>query len=266
MVESVMSGLTAVTYHPLSGNTIKAPCPRYSYLSRAPRTATGDGERPTSVHRSSQDLSERRVSGWTQISYFEGIDALKIEQTQWRDYEIPKELEMVQAGTPLEIRRLITASLDKHRATKVDPIDRQVSQSLGTGNVTGSVGLVTDTEPSLVDRSKGRSTRATSGASNTSLTSYGTASEEILSRSSVSSIPSVGLKPEPNPQTPAQRTPGLPKVTMGPLGWIMTWEEGEKPQSWWRRRIGLKKPKGAIGYDQFVAHDKAISREPPIEG
>lgn len=263
MVESVMSGSRAVSYHPLSGNTIKTPCRRYSYLSRAPRTATGDGERPTSVHRSSQDLSDRRVSGWTQISSFEGIDALNIEQTQWRDYEIPKELEMVQAGTPLEIRMLITASLDKHRATKVDSIDRQVSQSLGNGNV---VGLETDIEPSLADRSNGRSTRATSEASNTSLTSYGTASEEILSRSSVSSIPSVGLKPEPNPQTPAQRTPGLPKVTMGPLGWIMTWEEGEKPQSWWRRRIGLKKPKGAIGYDQDAAHDKAIPKEPPIDG
>jgi len=267
MVESVMSSLEAVTDHLLSENTIKSPCPRYSYLSRAPRTVTGDGDRPTSAHRLSQDLIERRVSSWTQISSFEGIDAHKIDQTQWRHYEIPKELEMVQADTALEIRRIITASLDKHRSPEVDPTDPNISQNLHDGNVTQSVRLQVDTEPDLANRSQGRSTRATSGASDTSLTSYGTDGEGTLARSSVSSVSSVNFKPEPKPQLfPVQRTPGLPKVAMGPLGWILTYEEGEKPQSWWRRRKGLKKPKTAIAYDQVVAHDKVFPREPSNEG
>lgn len=261
MVKSVMSGLEAVTDHPLSENTIKLPCPRYSCLSRAPRTVTSDGDRPTSAHRFSKDLSERRVSSWTHISSFEGIDAHKIDQTQWCHCEIPKELEMVQADTALEIRRIITASLDKHRSPEVDPTDPNISQNLHDGNFTQSVRLQVDTEPDLANRSRLKSTRATSGASDTSLTSYGTA------RSSVSSVSSVSFRPEPKPQIfPVQRTPGLPKVAMGPLGWIMTYEEGEKPQSWWRRRKGLKKPKTARAYDQVVAHDKVFPRESSNEG
>lgn len=267
MVESVMSGLTVITDHPLSGRTIKSPCPRSSYLSRTPRTVTSDGEHPMSAHRFSHDLSGRRVSPWTPISSFEGLDLRKIDQTQWRDYAMPKELEMVQAGTPLEIRRVITASVDKHRSPGVDPTDPDISQNLDDGNVAQRFRLELDTEPDTASRTHGRSTRATSGASDTSLTSYGTDSERTLARSSVSSVSSMSPIPGPNSEiVPVQRTPGLPKVAMGPLGWIMTYEEGEKPQSWWRRRKGLRKSKPRIAYDQVVAHEAAIPRGLSNEG
>ena len=260
MVERVMSGLTAVTHHPLSENTMKSPCPRYSFLSRVPRTITGNGERPMSGHRSSQDLGEGRVSGWTEISSIEGIDAQEIDQTLWRDYELPRELEMVQAGTPLEVCNIITASLGKHRCGETDSMNRDGSQNPATGNLLHRVRLEIGTEPSMADRSHKRSPRATSAASDTSLTSYATGSERSLARSSVSSASSAGLKPEPiTPTVQPQRTPGLPKITMGPLGWIMTWEEGEKPKSWWRRR-GLKKPKSA------PAHEKVLPGERPTYG
>lgn len=158
---------------------------------------------------------------------------------------------MVQAGTPLEIRRIITASLDKHRSTEVDLIDREVSQNLGNVNVTESVRPRLDIESNVANRSHGISTRPTSGASDTSLTSYGTAGEGILARSSVTSVSSVCWIPEPSPQTNlAQRSPELPKMAAGPLGWIITYEEGEKRQSWWRRRKGPKNPKAAITHDK----------------
>lgn len=204
-----------------------------------------------SGHRSSQDWSERRVSGWTHISSFEGIDPQKIDRTQWRDYEIPKELEMVQAGTPLEIYRIITASLDKHRSTEVALLDRDISPNLGNDTVTESVRRGLDTKSNVATSSYGSSTRPTSGASDASLASYGTAGEGILARSSVTSVSSVGWIPDLSPQTIlAQRPPGLPKMATGALGWVNTYEEGEKRPSWWRRRKGPKKPKAAITHDK----------------
>ena len=270
MVESLLSGLTAISQHPLSGNTIKSPCPRYSYLSRAPRTITGHGERPMSGYRSSQNLSERQVSGWTQIDEFEGIDPRKIDQTRWQDYEIPKELEMVQADTLLEIRRIITASVDKHRSTDVNLIDRENPRVLVNGNVTQSVTLEPEAEPDMANRSCRRSPRATSGTSDMPLTSSRssrTDSERTVARSSVSSISSAGFIPEPTKRTvPVQRTPGLPKEAMGPLVCIVTYDEGEKAQSWWRRCKGLKKPKAAIAHNQVIAHDTVTPTDRSNEG
>jgi hypothetical protein len=55
---------------------------------------------------------------------------------------------------------------------------------------------------------------------------------------------SVDSGTECNSQTLSEkRTPGQPKVTIGPLGWIITYEDGEKPKSWWRRHKEPKKPK-----------------------
>jgi len=244
MVEVKMAALIAVSDHLLSDNTFGSSCPKYSDPDNVPTTAAGEVELESSGQRSSQDFTHRQISGWTQIDTFEGIDPQKIDQIQWQDAEIPKELELIQAGTPVEICRIIKASLDNHRGIKASPVDRGASERRDSGNDMQVVDLELDPSAAHDSTSQPRSTRSTSGASDSSAGSSSKASETSTSRFSVSTASSVDSGTECNSQTLSEkRTPGQPKVTIGPLGWIITYEDGEKPKSWWRRHKEPKKPK-----------------------
>ncbi|KAL8827181.1 MAG: hypothetical protein Q9191_003347, partial [Dirinaria sp. TL-2023a] len=42
----------------------------------------------------------------------------KVRELNWRDMEIPSELDLLHAGTPIEIQNIIQESLDEHRAKR----------------------------------------------------------------------------------------------------------------------------------------------------
>lgn len=63
----------------------------------------------------SDEIAGHSPSTWAHNSIFACVAQHSINQTLWRDYEIPGELGLIQAGTPVEIRRIVKASLDTDR-------------------------------------------------------------------------------------------------------------------------------------------------------
>ena len=51
------------------------------------------------------------------------------DQTAWHEYEIPKELEILQSRTPAKIRRIIQGTLEERRATRLSKLPAPVSKS-----------------------------------------------------------------------------------------------------------------------------------------
>lgn len=243
MLEVKMASLITIDDDPLSENASGPSSSEHPYPDITQINATDATELESFSERPSEIFTDNRVLAWTQIDAFEGIDPQEINQTQWQDYDIPQELELIQAGTPQEICRIIKASLDRHRASNASSFSFETVEDRDDGNGIEAVNIRLDTVNAGDNTTQPKSTSPSITLS-ASVGSSTQTSERSTPRASVSSTSSVGSGPGYTPNgLPPTRTPGLPKVTMGPLGWIMTYEDGEKPKSWWRRHKESKRPR-----------------------
>ncbi len=210
-------------------------------VDRPPLSAAVKGIPESSRRRSSHDLAEHPISEWALMSIFDWVDQHKINQTLWQDYEIPRELCLIQAGTPFEIRRIVKISLDNHRVHRGDPVKCRISGAGDTKIAEPAMQPGLDL-PSQDGNNQRRSRRLTVDVSDSSVLSFPADGESNAARSSVSSVSSA----EPRVQSGSQMVPPKPtigktRMSIGSLGQIVTNEEGPKPESWWRRHKGLKK-------------------------
>jgi hypothetical protein len=142
-----------------------------------------------------------RAPEWPELASFEGIDQEEVERTEWRNYSVPTELELVDGDVPEELQRIIRESLQQVQGNSVDINYGLVSDDAETGEASAS-----NQRPVSI-----ASTAALSDAS----------SEESRSTPSTSTS-SLNI--------PNKLTNGQPTIKMGPLGWIISYPEGEKPK------------------------------------
>ncbi|KAL8825288.1 MAG: hypothetical protein Q9170_007854, partial [Blastenia crenularia] len=108
------------------------------------------------------------------------IQVEDLDQTQWQEYEIPSELEVLQRNTPKEIRNIIHESLDEQRAMR---LSRLHTPAIAEADTTTADRVQWDDGDSVVVESSAMASRRHPGSS---LSSFRTESVDILRGSTTS--------------------------------------------------------------------------------
>lgn len=183
--------------------------------------AAASPQTPVSPH--TPETQEAWSPEWPELASFEGIEQEEVERTEWRNYELPLELELFEGDIPQEVQTILRDSLQLVRGNPID------SELVRIEVEHGEASPANQRRPSNASSAAISDTSGSEGRPRAPSTSSGTLN------------------------VPAKLTNGQPTVKMGPLGWIITYPEGEKP----KKTKKLKEPKEDSGLIKFLKEKKA---------
>lgn len=188
---------------------------------------------PSPVSPQAPETPVSSITEWPQLGSFDGIEQGEVERTEWRNYELPGELDLVNDETPQELRTIIHES---KRLVRGDPDD--INYGIPEHGSTENLEAPASTQRPL-------SIASSAGVSETSQNS---SQNESRQRSHSGSSSTLNI--------PAKLTNGQPAVRMGPLGWIITYPEGERPKKW-RKAKEPREPKEDSVLKKFLKDKRA---------